>query len=162
MQQCCKTGDKNHKKWLFEMKTEISKLIDGAFSFLCGGARAQSKFSTENSPFFILKLRQNHFSLKNRNFLTRIVIFCWYEIIPLTAIHWTALKFSKISQKFCLGSLKFLGFSSSLIFGPLEKYKVGEAYRWDCLLPFYVFLSPALSQGQNLTVPPPEKSTQVH
>ena len=95
--------------------------------------------------------------LEKRNFWTKIVIFGWYEIIPLTAIHWTALKFSKISQKFCLGSLKFLGFSSSLIFGPLEKYKVGEAYRWDCLLPFYVFLSPALSQGQNLTVPPPEK-----
>ena len=69
----------------------------------------------------------------------------------------------KFSKKFFGDfSLKFLGFSSSLIFGPLEKYKnwVGEAYRWDCLLPFYVFPFPALSQGQNLTVPPPEKSTR--
>ena len=52
---------------MFEMKTEIFEFLGGAISFLYGGARVESKFSPENSPFFISKLQQNNLRLKNRN-----------------------------------------------------------------------------------------------
>ena len=104
------------------MKTEIFEFLGGAISFLYGGARVESKFSPENSRFFISKLQQNNSRLKNRNF--RWKLNHSFDGDPLNGSQ-ILKNFSKIF----LGSLKFLGFSSSLIFGPLEKYKVGEAYR---------------------------------
>ena len=93
---------------------------------LCCGARAKSGINTINRRF----LRRNypyfaqlphlvlHFSSKS-SFLMKMKSFLWRRSIERLSN----------SQKFLknfFDSLKFLGYSSSLIFGPLEKYKKTE------------------------------------
>ena len=113
---------------MFQINTEIPEFLGGAISFLCGGARAQSKFSTKNSPFsyqnygkIILGSKIVIFGLKSN--------FRWKLNHSFDGDPLNGSQILKNFSKFFLDSLKFLGFSSSLIFGPLEKYKVGEAYR---------------------------------